>query len=137
MTSALKHRLGLSQWLNAAHATCDVCGGQLRPHAYYLEEEVDVPDPRQSWTLCPVCIEAIERRLTQAPLQAPHRMRVAVGLVASERADPHTMSERVSAAEGDRLAERHFERWLVMFFLLCFIVHALVFVLIVLEIALR
>lgn len=109
----------------------------MRPHAYYLEEEVDVPDPRQSWTLCPVCTEAIERRLTQAPLHVPHRMRVAVGLVASERADPSALRERASPADGGRLADRRFERMLVVFFMLCFVVHALVFVLIVLEIALR
>jgi hypothetical protein len=137
VVSAHKHHLGLPHWLEAARASCDVCGSHLHPHAYYLEEEVDVPGPRQSWTLCPVCTDAIERRLTQAPLQAPHRVRVAVGLVASERVGPHAVSERRPAAESDRLADRRIERLLIAFFLLCFAVHALVFILLVLAIALR
>jgi hypothetical protein len=137
MVAAHRHRLRPSQWLEAARASCDVCGSHLYSHAYYLEEEADVPGPRQSWMLCPVCTDAIEHRLTQAPFQSPHRVRVAVGLVASERIGSHAVSERQADAKSDRLADRRIERLLVAFFLLCFAVHALVFILLVLAIALR
>ena len=137
MASVRRHRLAPRDWLEAVRGHCDVCGELLRPAAYYLEEEADLPDPRQSWTLCPVCTEAVRRRLEQAPLQSLHRVRVAVGLVASERAAPATLRERLPDPVSERSADRRMERLLVAFFLGCFAVHALVFLVIALALALR
>lgn len=137
MVSTRRHRLGLPRWLEAAPASCDICGSRGHSQAYYLEEEADVPGLRQSWTLCPVCTDAIERQLIQAPLQAPHRVRVAVGLVASERGNPQAINAQLLATGRDRLADRRIEQLLVAFFFVCFAVHALVFVVLVLAIALR
>lgn len=137
MTAARKHRLVPDDWLSAVRGHCDVCGQQLRPRAFYLEEDTDLPDPRQSWTICSVCEEEIRRRLAQAPLQTAHRVRVAVGLVASERAGTGALRARVPTPDGDELADRRMERLLITFFLVCFAVHALVFILIALALALR
>lgn len=137
MTAARKHRVLFADWLSAARGRCDVCGQDLRPRAFYLEEEADLPDPRQSWTICPVCEQEIRRRLEQAPLQTVHRVRVTVGLVASERAGAVALRERVPDPISDQLADRRVERLLIAFFLVCFAVHALVFILIALALALR
>ncbi|HEU5438559.1 MAG TPA: hypothetical protein VFU88_04650 [Ktedonobacterales bacterium] len=137
MAAARKHRLFPDDWLSSVRGRCDVCGQQLRPRAFYLEEDADLPDPRQAWTVCSVCEEDIRRRLEQAPLQTVHRVRVAVGLVASERAGTSALRARVPDLDGDQRADRRMERLLITFFLVCFAVHALVFILIALALALR
>lgn len=64
---------------------CAICHRRLGSAICYLEETGDVPPPRQSWMLCTACNDAVKQQMAQAPVQSPIRLRVAVGLVASER----------------------------------------------------
>ncbi|HST89759.1 MAG TPA: hypothetical protein VLJ14_15405 [Ktedonobacterales bacterium] len=64
---------------------CAICDHRLGSSIIFLEETGDVPEPRQSWMVCGACDAAVKERLAASPLRSPLRLRVAVGLVASER----------------------------------------------------
>ena len=78
----------------------------------FLEETGDVPEPRHSWALCHECNEAVHRQLERSPVQSPVRLRVAVGLVASERTPE---ARRVQMGQLSDTA------WMKLFFWLFFI----------------
>jgi hypothetical protein len=109
---------------------CDVCGQAVGKHAYYREEERDLPDPRQSWTICGDCNDAVSRQLEQVTVRASQRLRVAIGVVAAERAAPRDDEAQATERERDQLADRRTERLLIAIFLVFFAVHALVFLLV-------
>ena len=64
---------------------CSVCHRRLGNDIAYLDETGDVPEPRQSWMLCPTCNAAVRAEMERSPVQGPLRVRIAVGLVAAER----------------------------------------------------
>ncbi|MFI5271619.1 MAG: hypothetical protein ACHQ4H_01130 [Ktedonobacterales bacterium] len=64
---------------------CSICERRLGTSVIFIEETGDVPEPRGSWTLCAACNDAVHEELERSPVQSPLRLRVAVGLVASER----------------------------------------------------
>lgn len=122
-------------WLAGVRARCDVCGGLLGSRAYYLEEDADLPDPRQAWTICAACNDAVLRQLDLVAVQTPLRLRVAVGVVASERATPDALRARLPNPARERLADRRMERLLIALFMVLFIIHALIFLVIAAVIA--
>lgn len=64
---------------------CAICARRLGSAICYLEETGDVPPPRQSWMLCTACNEAVKQQMTLVPVQSPIRLRVAIGVVSTER----------------------------------------------------
>jgi hypothetical protein len=48
-------------------------------------EPEGVPEPRQQWTLCKRCHEALLVQMRRSPVRTPLRLRIAMGLVAAER----------------------------------------------------
>ncbi len=86
---------------------CSICTRRLGGEVAYLDETGDVPTPRQSWTLCPACDEAVREELARSPVAGPLRVRIAVGLVAAERSPNALRAPRT--AIGD-------ERWLSLLF---------------------
>lgn len=64
---------------------CGICRRRLGKSLFFLEETGDVPQPRQSWTLCEECHNAVHLQLAQASWRSPLRLRVAIGLVSTER----------------------------------------------------
>lgn len=64
---------------------CAICARRLGSAICYLEETGDVPPPRQSWMLCTACNEAVKEQMALAPVQSSIRLRVAVGIVSTER----------------------------------------------------
>lgn len=64
---------------------CSICARRLGKTLNYLEETGDVPEPRQSWLLCEACSTAVHKQMAQTNLQSPLRLRVAVGMVSTER----------------------------------------------------
>ncbi|HEX6544037.1 MAG TPA: hypothetical protein VF040_19945 [Ktedonobacterales bacterium] len=64
---------------------CAICARRLGSAICYLEETGDVPPPRQSWMLCTTCNDAVKLQMAQAPVQSPLRLRVAIGVVSTER----------------------------------------------------
>ncbi len=101
---------------------CDVCARRLGSSVYYLEETGDVPEPRLSWALCRDCNEAVKEQMTRAPVRSPMRLRVAVGLVSTER----TPSAR--RARFGQLSDHSWTLLLFWSFLLAMLVHLAIIV---------
>ncbi len=80
-----QHLLTSSQTGKAEKLICSICLRRLGTDIAFLDETGDVPEPRQSWTLCPDCDKAVRAELEQSPVVGPLRIRVAVGMVAAER----------------------------------------------------
>jgi len=101
---------------------CDICKRRLGTTISYLEETGDVPDPRQSWVLCADCNDAVHVQMERAPVRSPLRLRVAIGIVSTERspAARHTQFGQLSDAS-----------WMKVFFwifLITMLVHLAVIV---------
>src|SRR5438270_2815241 len=64
---------------------CAICTRRLGRSLFFIEETGDVSEPRQSWVLCSDCNAAVHDRLEQSSVRSAMRLRVAIGLVASER----------------------------------------------------
>jgi hypothetical protein len=54
-------------------------------NAIPLMEPEGVPEPRQVWTLCSRCHQALLVQMRLSPVRTPLRLRIAIGLVAAER----------------------------------------------------
>jgi hypothetical protein len=111
-----------------APTRCSICQRRLGKAAHYLEETGDVPAPRQSWALCEACYGAVRAQMAATALQSPVRLRIAVGLVASER------TPAARRARFGEQSDRHWERFLFWSFLLAMLAH-LVLIVIVAAIA--
>ena len=86
---------------------CAICQRRLGDNICYLEETGDVPLPRQSWMLCMVCNEAVKEQMALNPVQSPVRLRVAIGVVSTER---------TPAARRARLGQLTDKSWFKLFF---------------------
>ncbi len=124
-------------WLDGMRPRCEVCGQLLGAHGYYLQEDPEAPEPPQGWTMCRECSEAVWQHVEEMALPTARRLRIAVGLVASERASPEAIRARVPDAARDQRADRRTVRLLIWIFVIFFLVHALVFILVLAEIAAR
>jgi hypothetical protein len=65
---------------------CSVCTSHIWFDAIPLVEPEGVPEPRRSWTLCKSCHRALLTEMRRSPIRSPLRLRIAMGLVAAERA---------------------------------------------------
>ena len=65
---------------------CSVCTSHIWFEAIALIEPEGVPEPRRSWTLCKSCHRALLTEMRRSPIRSPLRLRIAMGLVAAERA---------------------------------------------------
>ena len=97
---------------------CAICDRRLGSNICYLEETGDdVPPPRQSWMLCTACNEAVKEQMALNPVQSPVRLRVAIGVVSTER---------TPAARRARRGQMTDRSWFILFFwgaLITMIVH--------------
>src|SRR5256884_7368059 len=50
-----------------------------------LKDQEAFPTPRHSWILCQECYQALLVEMRRSPIRTPLRLRIAMGLVASER----------------------------------------------------
>lgn len=107
-----------------APTRCSICQRRLGKTVHYLEETGDVPEPRQSWALCETCNAAVREQLATTALRSPVRLRVAIGLVASER----TPAARRS--HFGQMSDRHWERILFWSFLLAMLAHLVLIVIV-------
>lgn len=64
---------------------CSICERRTWFKTILLIEPEGVPDPRQQWTLCRRCHQALLVQMRLSPIRTPLRLRIAIGLVASER----------------------------------------------------
>jgi hypothetical protein len=65
--------------------SCSICARRIWLDPVYLIEPEGVPEPRLSWTLCDECHGHLMTEMSRSPVRSPLRLRVAIGIVASER----------------------------------------------------
>jgi len=66
---------------------CSICARRTWFDPIFLMEPEGVPEPRNSWVLCKDCYGALLSEMRRSPVRSPLRLRVAIGIVASERWD--------------------------------------------------
>lgn len=103
--------------LEQAPTRCSICQRRLGDSIHFLEETGDTPAPRQSWALCAACDNAVHEQMRLSPVQGDLRLRVAVGLVATERT-PAARRSRFG-----QLSDRRWESLLFWAFLLAMLGH--------------
>ncbi len=103
---------------------CSICSRTAWFDAVPLMEPLGVPEPRRSWTLCQDCYRSLVDEMRKSPVRSPLRLRIAMGIVASERWP--------QAHETLAKAEAQDQRKLVMLawtFIVIMLLHLTVFVL--------
>jgi hypothetical protein len=104
---------------------CSICTNRIWFDAVDVKEPDGVPEPRLSWVLCKACYQVLQDQMQRSPLQSPLRLRIAMGLVASERW-PHAYSTRMREYVNDR-------RWIIFMaaaFIIAMLVHLALIVII-------
>jgi hypothetical protein len=66
---------------------CSICARRTWFDPIFLMEPEGAPEPRHSWILCKDCYGALLSEMRRSPVRSPLRLRVAIGVVASERWD--------------------------------------------------
>ncbi len=97
---------------------CSVCTSRIFLHPVRLMEPQGVPEPRLSWTLCKACYHALTEEIRCSPIKSPLRLRIAMGLVASERW-PQAYPTQVRTYISDR-------KWIIFIavgFIIAMIIH--------------
>lgn len=112
---------------------CMVCNRPLHRQTMLLEETPDVPDPHV-WAVCPDCYAAVRSEVSRAALRTPLRVRIAVGVVASQRSHPARYGI-LDDRYWDQLTDEGLNRLLIWVFAIAFAVHAIAFVLVAAYIA--
>ena len=72
---------------------CSICTRRTWLKTTHLMEPVGVPEPRQAWALCKGCHQSLLIEMRRSPVLSPLRLRIAIGIVASERS-PHIYAPR-------------------------------------------
>ncbi len=80
---------------------CSICNGRIWFHPLRVIEPEGVPEPRLTWALCKPCYHALVEEMRVSPVRSPLRLRVAIGIVASERW-PQAYTTRVRMYLADR-----------------------------------
>ena len=78
---------------------CSICTNRIWFDPVSLMEPEDVPEPRTSWTLCQDCYQALVVEMRRSPVRSPLRLRVAMGMVASERWPLSYSPDRTAASD--------------------------------------
>ncbi len=64
---------------------CSICAHRTWFDAVPLMEPETVTAPRLSWILCQQCYPALLAEMRRSPIRTPLKLRIAMGVVASER----------------------------------------------------
>ena len=100
---------------------CSICTSFIWFHPIAHKEPVEAPEPRYEWVLCKPCHEALLVEMRRSSIRSPARLRIAMGLVASERS-PKTYHMR---------EQREFQRefaWFVWLLVLFALLHVAILV---------
>lgn len=105
--------------------TCSVCTRYIWFNPIHLEEPEASPEPHLSWTLCKPCAQALHIEMERSPVRSPLRLRIAIGMIASERW-PMAYRDRIHEHVSDR-------RWIIFMavgFIIAIILHLALIVMI-------
>lgn len=104
------------RWFTATY--CSICKSRIWFDPVDLIEPEGAPEPRHSWTLCKPCYQALLLEMRRSPVLSPLRLRIAVGIVASERW-PQAYPTRIRSYISDR-------KWIIFIaagFIVAMIIH--------------
>src|SRR5579859_610584 len=111
-------------WLRRPFApNCSICTRHTWFDSIQLMEPEDAPAPRRTWILCKSCYQAVQAEMHRSPLLSPLRLRIAIGIVASERW-PEAHPTRTSTY----LSDRKWFIWMAVLFFVTMILHLVVIV---------
>ena len=105
---------------------CSICDRRTWFDAVPVMEPEDVPEPRLSWILCNTCYQALLLEMRRSPIRTHLRLRISIGLVASERwhrAYPTLLRSMIN------------DRRLVVFMAWCFVITMLLHLALIVLIA--
>lgn len=106
---------------------CSICTNAIWFAPISLTEPIEAPEPRHEWILCKTCHEALLLEMYRSSISLPVRLRVAVGLVASERS-PHAYTTNTHIRE-----QREFQRefvWGIRLMVIFALLHLIIFVIV-------
>ncbi|HLZ23464.1 MAG TPA: hypothetical protein VKQ30_15225 [Ktedonobacterales bacterium] len=121
-----------ARWLHRQR--CAICGQYMGKSGRSLIALETATGTGATWHLCEDCYVAVTRELERAELRTPARVRIAVGVVASERGQ----SARYSIWDErfwEQLSDRSQDRLLIWIFAIAFVVHAIAFMLVAAYVA--
>lgn len=96
---------------------CSICARKIGRSIVFLEETGDVPEPRQSWVLCQACADAVRQQMAHSPVTGPLRLRVAIGMVSTER------TPEARRAHRGQLTDVQWTKLLFIAFILAMLAH--------------
>jgi hypothetical protein len=105
--------------------SCSICTSRIWFDPVHLMEPEGVPEPRLCWILCRECYGALLEEMRHSPVRSPLRLRIAMGLVASERW-PQAYPTTVSTFINDR-------KWIIFIavgFIVAMLLHLVLIVMI-------
>jgi hypothetical protein len=94
-------RKGVRRLRRAGPSRCAICSSRIWFAPVDLTEPESVPEPRLSWLLCKACYGAVLAEVRRSPIRSPLRLRIAMGIVASERW-PQAYPSRIRTYLSDR-----------------------------------
>jgi len=118
-------RKGVRRLRRAGPSRCAICSSRIWFAPVDLTEPESVPEPRLSWLLCKACYGAVLAEVRRSPIRSPLRLRIAMGIVASERW-PQAYPSRIRTYLSDR-------KWIVFIgagFAIAMILHLVLIVMI-------
>lgn len=124
MDQKVSDDLGAQSEPAQAPTHCSICRRRLGRSIHFLEETGAVPEPRQSWALCDSCNDAVREQMRQSPVRSDLRLRVAIGLVSTER------TPQARRAHFGQLTDQRWETLLFWAFLLFMLAHLALIVII-------
>ena len=104
---------------------CAICTSRSWFAPVDIIEPESGPEPRLCWLLCNGCYKALLAEVRRSPVRSPLRLRIAMGIVASERW-PQAYPTRVRTFLNDR-------KWIVFIavgFIVAMILHLMLIVMI-------
>jgi hypothetical protein len=118
-------RKGLRPLRGRGAIRCAICTSRIWFAPVDIIEPESVPEPRLCWLLCNACYKALLAEVRRSPVRSPLRLRIAMGIVASERW-PQAYPTRVRTFLNDR-------KWIVFIavgFIVAMILHLMLIVMI-------
>jgi hypothetical protein len=95
---------------------CSICTSFIWLHPIALKEPVEAPEPLQEWVLCKPCHEALLVEMSRSTIRSSVRLRIAMGLVASERSPKAYHVHRQLGEQWEFQREFTWFVWLLVLF---------------------
>lgn len=95
---SIRHEYVAPRQIVSGSVRCGICQRALRWSSLHVEEvdsvyallpvedEMECPLRQHSWVLCQACLDAVQAQLRQSIIRNPAKVRIAIGIVVTQRA---------------------------------------------------